>query len=236
MSIRLTDDLKKEYIELFEKCEVNPEKAVDVEKLCQKFLKNKSTYEKVEIVPWYIVAVIHQMESSCNFKRHLHNGDPLTARTINVPAGRPKKGEPPFDWYYSAKDALSDKSIPKNWTIEDTLYFLEAYNGFGYRKYHPEVKSPYLWGLSNCHTTGKYTSDGKFSSRAKTSQVGAAVLLKHMWKQYWFTFDSYPIFSKEDDVEEEKIEEKKLGTIIINNNMKQTLFDLINNWIKSKKR
>jgi len=39
-----------------------------------------------------------------SFKLHLHNGDPLTARTVNVPKGRPKTGQPPFAWGISAKD------------------------------------------------------------------------------------------------------------------------------------
>ena len=32
-------------------------------------------------VPWYVIGIIHEMEGGLNFSTHLHNGDPLTART-----------------------------------------------------------------------------------------------------------------------------------------------------------
>ena len=86
------------------------------------------------------------MESSLNFKRHLHNGDPLTARTVHVPSGRPRQGDPPFTWEQSAADALTLRNLgPRtDWSLSGTLYALEGYNGWGYRRYHPEVFSPYL--------------------------------------------------------------------------------------------
>jgi lysozyme family protein len=40
-------------------------------------------------LPWYVVAAIHCMESSCRFDCHLHNGDSLKHRTIHEPKGRP---------------------------------------------------------------------------------------------------------------------------------------------------
>jgi len=43
--------------------------------------KNKTRYEKVTTlsgVPWHIIGVIHLLESNCNFKTHLHNGDRAT--------------------------------------------------------------------------------------------------------------------------------------------------------------
>jgi lysozyme family protein len=42
------------------------------------------------------------MESNLKFQTHLHNCDPLTRRTRQVPAGRRAVGEPPFDWDVSA--------------------------------------------------------------------------------------------------------------------------------------
>lgn len=69
---------------------------------------NKDRYvavSKLTGIPWSFIAVIHNMEASLNFKSHLHNGDPLTARTVQVPAGYPKKGNPPFKWEDSAADA-----------------------------------------------------------------------------------------------------------------------------------
>src|SRR4051812_1398964 len=62
-------------------------------------LKTKSN------IPWYGVGLIHYMEASQNFNKHLHNGDSLSQRTTHVPAGRPLKGTPPFTWETSAIDA-----------------------------------------------------------------------------------------------------------------------------------
>jgi lysozyme family protein len=40
-------------------------------------------------IPWGFVAVIHNMEASLDFTKHLHNGDPLTSKTVQVPVARP---------------------------------------------------------------------------------------------------------------------------------------------------
>src|SRR5690606_7467709 len=95
---------------------------------------NKSRYKAVEAasgVPWHFIAVVHNMESSQRFDRHLHNGDPLTARTVQVPKGRPQTGNPPFTWEASATDALAFEGLGAgtDWSLAGTLYRLEAYNG-----------------------------------------------------------------------------------------------------------
>lgn len=133
--------------------------------------------------PWYFVACIHAMEAGLNFKSHLHNGDPLTAKTTHVPKGRPLVGEPPFTWEQSAIDALVNvKGLHKikQWTVERMLFELEGFNGYGYRLYHPEVKSPYLWSFTNHYKRGKYASDGKYDPALVSQQIGAAILLKEL--------------------------------------------------------
>lgn len=179
--------LANEYRNLFNTCVV--QNIDPVRKVAERIIKEKNSYTNVMSgmklehhadVPWYIVGVIHQLECSGKFTCHLHNGDPLSARTMNVPAGRPVEGNPPFGWAESAIDALSMKKLPKIWNVENTLYFLEGYNGFGYRLYHPEVKTPYLWSFSNHYTMGKYKSDGKYSPTLVSKQVGAAVILKYL--------------------------------------------------------
>src|SRR5436309_1074388 len=50
----------------------------------------------------------------------------------------------------------------------------------GYRRYHPEVRSPYLWSGSTHYTSGKYVEDGRWSDTAVSRQLGAAVLLRRM--------------------------------------------------------
>src|SRR5436190_22259234 len=154
--VALTETLRSEYENLFNQCAIRAEHAAAIESIASKLMTNKPRYDAVadEIgVPWFFVGAVHNMESSLNFMCHLHNGDPLTARTVQVPAGRPKTGEPPFTWEDSAEDALSMKSLSAqtDWSLAGTLYQLERYNGWGYRLYHPHVLSPYLWSGSNLY-------------------------------------------------------------------------------------
>lgn len=183
--VPFTQTLKKEYEDLFNGCLVRPERMDAVERIIARLQENRNRYLDVGGglgIPWFFVAVIHNMESSLNFNRHLHNGDPLSKRTEHVPAGRPKKGNPPFTWEESAKDALSMKGLgpTTDWSLAGTLYRLEGYNGWGYRLYHSHVLSPYLWSFSNHYKSGKYTADGTWSDVAVSKQCGAAVLLRRM--------------------------------------------------------
>ena len=183
--VTLTQKLKDEYQHLFDTCIVRPAKAQEVETLISRIEANRNRYAAVADplgIPWYFVGIIHNMEASLNFKTHLHNGDPLTARTVQVPAGRPKSGSPPFIWEDSATDALRLKGLHMvtDWSLPGTLFRMEAYNGFGYRLQHPEVLTPYLWSFSSHYTRGKFVADGKFSSTAVSQQCGAAVLLRRM--------------------------------------------------------
>lgn len=134
------------------------------------------------------------MESGLDFTCHLHNGDPLSARTVHVPAGRPKSGKPPFTWEESAEDALRMRRIERveSWSLERVLYELERYNGWGYRLYHPYVLSPYLWSFSNHYTSGKYTADGRWSDTAKSRQCGAAVILRRLEERGEISFSEPP--------------------------------------------
>lgn len=133
-------------------------------------------------IPWYFIACVHYLECSFSFKKHLHNGDPLTGYTVQVPAGRPKVGHPPpFTFKESAVDALKFMGFDKvrSWILPFMLRKLEAYNGFGYFKYR-KINSPYLWSFSNHYTKGKYVKDGKYDKDAVSKQMGSAVILKRM--------------------------------------------------------
>jgi lysozyme family protein len=182
MSITLTPKLKKEYEDLFGSCVINPNKQDAVNKIRDKIVTNRQRYEQVEAatkVPWYVVAAIHSLEGSLNFKTHLHNGDPLTGRTVHVPKGRPP-GKPPFTWEASAADAIEFDNLTavKKWILAVILFKLEGFNGFGYRTKHPEVLTPYLWSFTNHYQKGKFVADGKFDPNAVSQQVGAAAILK----------------------------------------------------------
>lgn len=155
-------------------------------------LDGSSRYRALETatgVPWWFVGVLHLLECSCNFRRHLYNGDPLTARTVNVPAGRPETGEPPFTWEDSATDAFQNHCwLPDrvnrladgtaDWTLPTCLWRFEAWNGFGYRGHG--IRSPYLWAGSDLEQPGRYAADGQWSPTTWSKQIGAAVVLKAM--------------------------------------------------------
>jgi lysozyme family protein len=189
--------LRKEYENLFNTCVVSPKREADVEAIVSALLPHKARYQDVSGrtgVPWFFIAVVHNMESSRSFKGHLHNGDPLTARTKQVPAGRPKTGNPPFTWEESATDALAMKglSAQTDWSLAGTLYQLERFNGWGYRLYHPHVLSPYLWSFSGHYRNGKYIADGTWSEIAVSKQCGAAVLLRRMAERGEIEFTDQP--------------------------------------------
>lgn len=196
--VNLTAALRAEYGSLFTTCSVRSERAAEVELLVNSLARNQPTYTAVGnamAIPWYFIAAVHAMESSQRFTAHLHNGDPLTARTVQVPAGRPKTGSPPFTWQQSAADALEMQGLgaATDWSLAGVLYELERYNGFGYRLYHPQVKSPYLWSFSNHYSSGKYLADGTWSDTARSSQCGAAVLLRRMAEKQLIGFADQPL-------------------------------------------
>lgn len=169
------------YQALYDNMEILPSKQSQVETLVGKIYSKKARYQVVESatgVPWYVIAAIHYRESSCSFTRHQHNGDPLTARTVHVPAGRPKTGNPPFTWEQSAIDALKMQGLHKvtDWSMGNTLDLLEKYNGLGYKK--KGLPSPYIWSWTNNYKSGKYVADGKFDPNAIDGQCGVAVILK----------------------------------------------------------
>ncbi len=180
--------LKNEYKKLFCSMTINPDIYPKAAYVAHKIVYYKSRYEKVKIVPFYIVGILHYRESNFNFSKHLHNGDPLTWWTVSEPKNRPLVGKPPFRWEDSAADAISMKKsyIPNDNTVEGWLYFFESYNGFGYRLYK-KINSPYLWAGSNHYVRGKYRVDGKYDETLVDKQIGCAVILKYgmdhdLWK------------------------------------------------------
>jgi lysozyme family protein len=183
---KFTAALAKEYSDLFNRCKIAADKMAEVEEVVQRILQYQNRYASIaaqSTVPWYVIAVIHNMECGLDFTKHLHNGDSLKRRTVNVPAGRPKTGQPPFTFEVSALDALEyDKLTEWNdWSIGGICYKLEGFNGWGYRA--RKINSPYLWSYSNLYRSGKYVADNKWSGTAVSGQCGAAVILRSMSDQ-----------------------------------------------------
>src|SRR5437762_3258732 len=95
----------------------------------------KSRYQAVEAktgVPWFVIAVIHERESSQNWSRSLAEGDPISRVSTHVPAGR----GPFASWEAAAIDALVNCGpylARKKWRdAGEILTNLELYNGVGY--------------------------------------------------------------------------------------------------------
>lgn len=194
--------LRAEYIALWRAMQVNSNRIERGNALAQLLARSKARYQVVASsvsMPWYVVAVIHALEgggSSGQFDKHLLNGDPLTARTVHHPPGRPVAGTPPFTWEQGAADAMSRfrpdllARVPgwSGWDLAGTLYQLERYNGWGYRDLPTPMHTPYLWSGTNLYGSGKFTEVGRpprkvFNPSLVSAQIGAAVILKALESQ-----------------------------------------------------
>ncbi|RVO72913.1 hypothetical protein [Sinorhizobium medicae] len=175
------DSLRLEYERLFVSCTPRVDRKDTIRWYVSRIAQSNGQqhYRAVERktgVPWYFIGVVHALEASFNFRGHLHNGDPLTRRTQQIPRGRPPVWNPPSDWESSATDAVAEFTEDDDWSIPQMLYRFEKYNGFGNRR--KGINSPYLWSFSNHYSKGKYVRDGVFDPQAVSKQCGAAVLLK----------------------------------------------------------
>ena len=143
----------------------------------------KARYELVSAttgVPWHVIGLMHFKEVGLRFDRHLHNGDPLTARTVQVPRGRPLNGQPPFAWEDSAVDALEfdGMSANQNWSTPRLAYQLERFNGFGYRRLPDPINTPYLWSYTTQYERGLYVHDGDYDPDVVARNSGAMAVLR----------------------------------------------------------
>lgn len=195
--------LRSEYRNRWERMIIPESSRNQIIPVARRLITAKARYKDVEArtrVPWYVIAVIHYRECGGRFTGHLHNGDPLTARTYHVPAGRPATGSPPFTWENSAVDALQLKGLHTvpNWPVETILYHLEPYNGYGYRA--KGVPSPYLWAHTNQYVSGKYIRDHVYDPHHIDRQLGCAPLLKVMSEldnSIRLVFDGMPLGAPE---------------------------------------
>ena len=173
------------YESQFNEAVLNEKHLPEIDYFIHILLRGEVKYQKVANIlnngiHWWFIGIIHVMEGGGKFTKHLHNGDSLNARTINVPKGRPKQGHPPFTWEESALDALRYTKLDKvtDWSIGNCLDLFEKYNGLGYRK--KGVPSPYLWSFTNFYEKGKYVKDGKYDPEAVSKQPGCAAILLRM--------------------------------------------------------
>lgn len=160
---------------------VLPELASTFDKIAHRLVAAKARYQTVESstgVPWAVIAVIHERESSQSWKGSLAQGDPWDKVSIHVPAHR----GPFHSWEEAAGDALvicePHAARWEDWTIGGALTLLEQYNGLGYA--HMGIPSPYVWAGTDQYHMGKYIADGHFDPHAIDHQLGCAGLLARM--------------------------------------------------------
>lgn len=180
---RQMSEYEKESFIRFQNCDLT----TDSDKLCElrnsvkRIMFNQARYLAVGSpygIPFWVIGLVHYRESDFNFTEHLHNGDPLTARTVHVPSGHPVNGNPPFTWEESARDALSLEGWNKKpmWDCANILVRLEAYNGFGYKM--KGIRSPYIWNYTDQYTAGLFVQDGVFAPKAVDKEAGCAALMR----------------------------------------------------------
>jgi len=152
-----------------------------VDEVARRLVDAKDRYEKVSAkthVPWPVIAVIHERESSQSWTASLAQGDPWDRVSVHVP-----KGRGPFaSWEEAAEDALvvcaPHAAKWEDWSIGGALCLLEQYNGLGYAA--RGIPSPYVWASTDRYVKGKYIADGHFDPNAVDHQIGCAALLGRM--------------------------------------------------------
>jgi lysozyme family protein len=179
-------ELAASYAELWSTAQLIPDRVHLIDQVADRImaLDAWSEYQTVERaigVPAHVVGIIHQREASGNFRCHLHNGDPLSERTVHVPEGRPPPpAQPPFSWVQSATDALTmpGQKLDKwtDWSAAGIAFILERYNGWGYRKHG--INSPYLWGFTTAYDRGLFVADGQWDADAVNGNPGGMAILR----------------------------------------------------------
>lgn len=139
-------------------------------------------------VPWFVIAVIHERESSQRFDRQLGQGDPLGEVSTHDPKGRGPFFNHPNDppgqdaFYRAALDALIDcqpyAGRWKDWSPGGAMTLLEQYNGLGYASMGRP--SPYVWSGTDQYVSGKYVADHVYDPNVVDRQLGCAGLIKAM--------------------------------------------------------
>lgn len=167
------------YAKQWDGMEIFPAHLNEVNGVAQRLFTAKSRYAAVEqatTVPWYMIACIHERESSQDWKASLAQGDRWDRVSIHVPAGR----GPFASWEAAAIDALhlDGLTLVKDWRIEKTIYYWTKYNGWGY--YAHNIPSPYVFGATNIQKAGKYVRDGVWSFNTMDTQIGCAAMLKQL--------------------------------------------------------
>lgn len=175
------ENTKDDYTALLMRVQIKPGWMGAYTRAADYIIANRARYEAVSRrmggIPWELIGCLHWREASGSFTGVLHNGERIlgTGRKTRLEP----KGRGPFNtWEEAAVDAIRIKSkvTPPQWDLTGVAWFAENFNGLGYRRYYPHVKSPYLWAGTNVYAEGKYTSDGHFDGSHVDKQLGVMPL------------------------------------------------------------
>ena len=190
--MQLTGGLEQDDKRRFDTRAIRPNRMADVDALVYRTASNRKRYAAAGNpvgTPWYVVGVIHALESSLNFGRHLHHGDPLTARTVQVPAGRPKTGKPPFSPGKPARATPSGTRASTDGRTGRTRDALQARELQRVRlPSAPPLRSVAVSLELLAHYGRGNVADGTWSPTAVSAQCGVAVLLRRMAEKSLITF------------------------------------------------
>lgn len=193
--------LKPRYEQLFAGCMLRRSWLDRIASVAQEIINRRSLYAQVEAqttVPWWFVGIVHYRDASFR-DVHLHNGDPLTGRTINPPTGRPialPANGYSYTWVESAIDALREKTFDtaQDRSIAAWLWRFEMWNGFEYAQHG--INSEYLWNGTNHYGSpphqGKFVTKQLFDANAISEQIGAAALLWYLYHKELINLQTQP--------------------------------------------
>lgn len=142
----------------------------------------------VHPVPWWFIAIASEREygGPPHWDKQLGQGDPLHAKSHNVPAGMGPYLDHPGDvtpghdaWTRCCVDVLVN-SAPfaakwTDWTVGGVMTLWEEYNGIGYAA--RGIPSPYVWSGTDQYNAGKFVADHVFDPRRVDVQEGCAPIL-----------------------------------------------------------
>ncbi|HAX87998.1 MAG TPA: hypothetical protein DCY91_17455 [Cyanobacteria bacterium UBA11370] len=182
--------LKPHYEQLFATCQLRKSWLDRIGAVAETIVTRRSLYDQVERqtnVPWWFIGILHYREANFG-EAHLHNGDPLNARTVHDPPGRPQ-AFPANGQYYtfveSAVDAIRWKMLDRipDRSLSAWLWSFEYWDGFGYAMHG--INSEYLWNGTNHfgsgNNRGKCLPNGLCDPNATSDQVGCGAILWYIY-------------------------------------------------------
>lgn len=174
----LADDYRQRYA----RAQLRPERLEALTATARTMASHAQRYRQTTDpigVPWYVLAIIHQLEHSGRFTTALDVQDP-----IDTPPGQtPQDGTITADqWDATALHELTRNGFDRwtDWTLPGVLYKLERFNGMGYRTLPEPIPSPYLWSYTDQYQRGKFVRANQYSPTTVSQQPGAAALLRRL--------------------------------------------------------